>query len=204
MGREPLAFAPGEVLGRLAALGRRAVVCVHQAELGAPGALPAGVLLVLGAIGVVEPLRQRIPACEEHGCELLPRCPFAADFAHGDRSGSRRPKGGRKFRVPDATLAYAESPGRLREMLPAHPVARWLAERFAARSEWTRFELAEAWLAAALEATGLRRSKDSATEAPDFEGSRRELAACLALLVGCGYLVWTREGLALRLVEPWW
>ncbi|MCX2728092.1 hypothetical protein OO015_11385 [Thermomicrobium sp. 4228-Ro] len=206
MGADALVLDPEELARRLAALGQGAVLCVHQAELGEPAAIPGGVLLVLGAIGLLAPLAQRIPSCVEHDCALVARCQYVADFAREERSRSERPKSGRKFRVTEATFAFVEDPSLLATLLVQHPVARWLAERFAERAAWTPFALAEAWLAAAQEAAARpRRSAGGAAEAtPDFDGSRRELAGCIALLVGLGHLAWQREGLLLRLARPWW
>ena len=203
---DTLVLSPEELAQRLAGLRQGAVLCVHQAELGQPGAIPSGVLLVLGRVGLLVALRQRIPSCVEHDCALVARCPYVADFAREERSRSERPKSGRKFRVTEATFAFAEDPSLLATLLAQHPVVCWLAERFAERAEWTPFALAKTWLEAAKEAAaGPRRSADGAWETtPDFDGSRRELAASIALLVGFGYLAWEHEGLVLRLVRPWW
>jgi len=203
---ESLALDPQRLAERFAAFAPGTILCVHQAELGQPGAVPSGVLLVLGRVGLLVALRQRIPSCVEHGCALVARCPYVADFAREERSRSERPKSGRKFRVTEATFAFVEDPSLLATLLVQHPVVCWLAERFAERTEWTPFALAETWLEAAKEAAaGPRRSADGAAETtPDFDGSRRELAASIALLVGFGYLAWEHEGLVLRLVRPWW
>jgi hypothetical protein len=206
MRADALVLDPEELARRLAALGQGAVLCVHQAELGESAAIPGGLLLVLGAIGLLAPLAQRIPSCPEHGCALISRCPYASDFVAGERASGDRKKSGRKFRVTATSLAFAQRPQLLGEQLPPHPVARWLAERFAERAAWTPFALAEAWLAAAQEATARpRRPAGGAAETtPDFDGSRRELAGCIALLAGLGHLAWEREGLLLRLARPWW
>jgi len=203
---ESLALDPQRLAERFAAFAPGTILCVHQAELGEPGAIPSGVLLVLGRVGLLVALRQRIPSCVEHDCALVARCPYVADFAREERSRSERPKSGRKFRVTEATFAFVEDPSLLATLLVQHPVVCWLAERFAERTEWTPFALAETWLEAAKEAAaGPRRSADGAAETtPDFDGSRRELAASIALLVGFGYLAWEHEGLVLRLVRPWW
>ncbi len=203
---ESLALDPQRLAERFAAFAPGTILCVHQAELGQPGAIPSGVLLVLGRVGLLVALRQRIPSCVEHDCALVARCPYVADFAREERSRSERPKSGRKFRVTEATFAFAEDPSLLATLLAQHPVVRWLAERFVERAEWTPFALAKTWLEAAKEAAaGPRRSADGAWETtPDFDGSRRELASCIALLVGFGYLAWEHEGLVLRLVRPWW
>jgi len=203
---ESLALDPQRLAERFAAFAPGTILCVHQAELGEPGAIPSGVLLVLGRVGLLVALRQRIPSCVEHDCALVARCPYVADFAREERSRSERPKSGRKFRVTEATFAFVEDPSLLATLLAQHPVVCWLAERFAERAEWTPFALAETWLEAAKEAAaGPRRSADGAWETtPDFDGSRRELAASIALLVGFGYLAWEHEGLVLRLVRPWW
>ncbi len=206
MHAEALVLDPEELARRLAALGQGAVLCVHQAELGEPAAIPGGVLLALGGIGLLAPLAQRIPPCPEHGCALISHCPYAGDFVAGERASGDRKKSGRKFRVTATSLRFAQRPQLLGELLPQHPVARWLAERFAERAAWTTFALAEAWLAAAEEATPQpRRPAGGTAEATlDFDGSRRELAGCIALLVGLGWLAWENEECSLRLVHRWW
>jgi hypothetical protein len=205
-------FDPAALAGQLASLSEGSVLCLHQAELGAAGALPAGYLLLLGRLGWLQVLRQRVPACSEHDCPLVTRCPYVADFAPGEQVKSVRPKGGRKFRVTAKTREFVAHPALLAEALPAHPAVRWLADRFRAQAQWTPFALAEAWLAAALAAAGgVGDQPDPATDGirpdplgPDYDGSRRELAACIALLAGLGWLAWEDDGRILRLARPWW
>ncbi|MDW8060730.1 MAG: hypothetical protein RMK01_11715 [Thermomicrobium sp.] len=203
-----LRLDPAELAAQLAALGDQGIACLHQGELEQPGALPSGVLLVLAGLGILQPLTTRIPSCPEHGCPLVPRCPYVRDFERSDRSQSSRAKGGRKFRVVRETGHLVRQPAVLAELLPQHPVVRWLAQCFARRERWSRFELATAWLDQALacadRAGAPQDDRSPATPSPDFDGSRRELAACLALLAGLGWLDWEQDGFTVRLVHPWW
>lgn len=199
-------LTPEALAERLAAFGENAVICLHQAELEYPGALAPGVLLLLGRLQLLHPLTQRIPRCREHSCPLTDRCPYAGDFEGSGGASSVRRKSWRKFRVTAETHAFLRRPECLAEQLPQHPTVRWLAERFAGRPCWSRFALAEAWLTGALAADV--HSSDPASlgwvPTPGFDGSRRELAACLALLAGLGWLRWESDGLTLCLVQPWW
>ncbi|MFN3335930.1 MAG: hypothetical protein ACK42I_00320 [Thermomicrobium sp.] len=202
-------LTPAVLAEQLAVFGEDAIFCVHQAELGLPGALAPGVLLLLGRLKLLHPLTQRIPRCREHGCPLTDRCPYVGDF-DGDAGGSSgRRKGWRKFRMTAQSQALIQRPELLAELLPAHPAARWLGQRFAERRDWSCFQLAERWLADALAVVGPvpvpAEKPDTSAAQPDFEGSRRELAACVAILVGLGWLRWGQEdGLTLHLRRPWW
>lgn len=202
-------ITPIALAEQLAAFGENAILCLHQAELEYPGALAPGVLLLLGRLKLLHPLTQRIPRCREHSCPLTDRCPYTGDFEDRGGSSSVRPKGWRKFRMTAESHALIQRPELLAEQLPKHPAAHWLGQRFAERSEWSCFRLAERWLADALAVVGpvaapAEKPKTTASQS-DFEGSRRELAACLAILVGLGWLQWEQEdGLTLHLRQPWW
>ncbi len=202
MGTEPLALLPNELAATLARLAPETVLCLHQCEFDVAEALPAGLLLVLADLGQLKPLQQRIPSCDEHPCPARNRCSYVADFA--PKSNARR--GGRKFRLATGPPAPEAFRAFLDRALPTHPVARWLAKCYAERSSWTVPELAAAWYWAARRQAEVELVETSspASGEVEFDGSRRRLAACVALLVGLGYLRWTREGLELRLARQWW
>ncbi len=197
-------LSPAALASQLAAFGENSIMCVHQAELEYPGALAPGVLLLLGRIKLLHPLTRRIPRCYEHNCPLTTRCPYTRDFEDKDGRG----KGGRKFQLTTESRAFIRRPELLAECLPQHPAAQWLGQRFAERRIWSCFELAERWLTDALAVVDRAAAPVSGTDKtptqPDFEGSRRELAACLAILVGLGWLRWEQDGRALQLIRPWW
>lgn len=199
-------LTPAALAEQLAAFGENGIICLHQAELEYPGALMPGVVLLLARLQLLRPLTQRIPRCREHSCPLTDRCPYSGDFEDGGGSSSVRRKSWRKFRMTSESQALLQRPELLAERLPEHPAARWLAERFAGRPCWSRFALAEAWLAEALAANVHSSDPASLSSAPTpgFDGSRRELAACLALLAGLGWLRWESDALTLCLVHPWW
>ncbi len=205
MTAEELVIASTTLAERLARLGANGITCVHQAEQGDPEALPGGVLRLLGDLGLLDSLRTRVPDCQEHGCPLIPSCPYVTDFARGASSArSDHPKSGRKFRTNELTRQLVADPTLLAHRIPSHPIAQWLAARFAERPEWTVFALAEAWLAAALADREPSRAPARPWMADFFAGTRRELAACIGLLVGLGWLAWENEGRILRLVQRWW
>jgi hypothetical protein len=204
MTAERLVIDPTALAARLARLGENGIACIHQAELGDPEAPPGGVLRLLGDLGLLDSLRTRILPCQEHDCPLIPSCPYVTDFAR-DASSSRsdRPKSGRKFQANELTRQLVADPELLARFLPSHPIAQWLAARFAECPDWTVFALAEAWLEAAL-ADQEPAGTPAQPRPTDFAGTRRELAACVALLVGLGWLAWENEGRNLRLVQRWW
>lgn len=201
-------LTPAALAERLAAFGENAVICLHQAELEYPGALAPGVLLLLGRLQLLHPLTQRIPRCREHSCPLTDRCPYAGDFEGSGGASSVRRKSWRKFRLTAESYAFIHRPELLVERLPEHLVVRWLAQRFSEHDMWSSFQLAERWLNDALTAVDqgavAAEEADSSAARPDFEGSRRELAACLAILVGLGWLEWEQDRQAFRLIRPWW
>lgn len=202
-------ITPIALAEQVAAFGENAILCLHQAELEYPGALAPGVLLLLGRLKLLHPLTQRIPRCREHSCPLADRCPYTGDFEDRGGSSGVRPKGWRKYRITAESLVFIQQPERLTEYLPKHPAVRWLGQRFAEHPEWSSFQLAERWLADALAVVGpvpaSAEKPETTASQPDFEGSRRELAACLAILVGLGWLQWEQEdGLTLHLRQPWW
>lgn len=195
-----------DLAARLAALGEGGVACLHQAEHDLPGAVAPGVLLALGRVGLLQALNTKIPACGEHGCQVAQQCRYAADFApQAERGKSGARKGGRKFRGTAASARLHEHPELLAAYVLEHPAVRWLAARFAERPVWGRFEVAGAWLQAALAQTDQEPGAAAETDAPPaFDGSRRELAACLGLLAALGWVAWEREGLELRVLHRWW
>ncbi len=195
-----------DLAARLAALGEGGIACLHQAEHDLPGAVAPGVLLALGRIGLLQALNTKIPACGEHGCPVAQECRYAADFApQAERRGTGLRKGGRKFRGTAVSACLRERPELLAACVPEHPAVRWLAARFAERPVWGRFELAGAWLRAALaQADQEPGAEPEAGDPLDFEGSRRELAACLGLLAALGWVAWDEDGRSVRLVQRWW
>src|SRR3954470_10258438 len=60
-------------------------------RLRAEGGLGVG---LLAALGLVRPIRQRIPDCQEHACPLRADCRFARLFAEGTAGRS-----GKKYRL---------------------------------------------------------------------------------------------------------
>ena len=82
----------------------------------------------LAALGLVKPIRQRIPACSEHACPLREGCRFARAFAEGTagrsgkkfrlsplgaRRGIARPQSARPGLLTSSLLAYNEGSGRV-------------------------------------------------------------------------------------------
>lgn len=207
----------------LTGLQEETVLCIHQSELweqegwesqagsglSDPLFIPGGIVLALARIGLLKEVARNIPSCEDHACPLLSNCPYASDFQEGDTGGSRRPKRSRKFRPTPEGLALRREPERFAELVKKHPIVEWLARRFSEQPKWSRFALAEAWLEAALAQIREAHAGSACDHSSDssrwlFGGARRELAACLTLLVGLGWLVWEDCGLTLRLADRWW
>lgn len=135
---------------------------------------------VLAALGLVRPIRQRIPTCDEHPCPLRPGCRFAPTFAAG-RAGGRS---GKKFRLAPVGEAALRDDAILRDLgeaLTTLPLARRiLAALAAAGGTLTIFALNTALIEEDLNAL-------LAGDEPGEAGvGRGDLAAGLALLAARG------------------
>lgn len=77
----------------------------------------------LEALGLVRTIRQRIPACEEHGCALLDACAWQRVFAEKQPGRS-----GRKFMLTALGSHALERPTVLAERVAEQPIARRILE----------------------------------------------------------------------------
>lgn len=135
----------------------------------------------LEALGLVKPIRQRIPTCIEHACPLRDTCRFARLFAEGEAGRS-----GKKYRLTPLGAGALRDPIVLRQIEAATrdlPLARRILAALAtAGGHLTTLTLNAALLderLAALSATG---------EAGESAFERGELAGMLSLLDATGAL----------------
>lgn len=147
-------------------------------RLRAEGGLTAD---LLGRLGLVKPIRQHIPTCDEHRCPLRADCRFATLFA-----GGRAGRSGKKFRLAPLGEAALRDETILRQVAAAVPdlplARRILAALETAGGALTIFALNALLLEESLDA--LAASGD-----PGAAGFRRgDLLAGLTLLAALGAL----------------
>ncbi|MGN6814017.1 MAG: hypothetical protein ACTHMP_24375 [Thermomicrobiales bacterium] len=149
----------------------------------------------LAALGLVKPIRQRIPDCAEHACPLRDGCRFAALFAD-----ARAGRSGKKYRLSPLGVAVLTDDALLGQVSAAArdlPLARRvLALLTAASGPQTIFALNAALLdecLTALEATG---------DCGDTAFTRAGLAACLTLLAATGAITYDGYHVALPTAVP--
>jgi hypothetical protein len=149
----------------------------------------------LAALGLVKPIRQRIPDCAEHACPLRADCRFAALFAD-----ARAGRSGKKYRLSPLGAAVLTDDALLGQVSAAArdlPLARRVRATLAAASgPQTIFALNAALLdecLAALEATG---------DCGDTAFTRAGLAACLTLLAATGAITYDGYHVALPTAVP--
>jgi hypothetical protein len=149
----------------------------------------------LAALGLVKPIRQRIPDCAEHACPLRAGCRFAAMFAD-----ARAGRSGKKYRLSTLGAALLADDALLAQVGAAAvdlPLARRvLATLTAASGPLTIFALNAALLdecLAALEATG---------DCGDTAFTRAGLAACLTLLAATSAVTYDGYHVALLAAVP--
>lgn len=140
----------------------------------------------LDGLGLVKPIRQRIPTCDEHPCPLRQGCRFAARFAEG-RAG----RSGKKFRLAPLGQAALSDEAILRQVGEAAarlPLSRRILAALEARvpargsCALTPFALNTILLGESLEAL-------AAEGDPGQAGfSRGDLAAGLTLLAALGLI----------------
>ena len=116
------------VLARAHAVG---VGCHHWSlpEYGVP-------IEHLDLLGLAKAVRQRIPACEEHGCHLIESCRHRSLFA--DQGPGR---GGRKFRLTPLGVETIDSTVELAERVGELPLARRILDVLSVAGPQTPFAL---------------------------------------------------------------
>ena len=133
----------------------------------------------LEALGLVRIIRQRVPACEEHGCALLLTCKERVVFAERGAGIGRR-----KFRLTPLGSQAAHDPAILAEQIAEQPLARRILDLLggaAPPTSWLElyWRLLEPELAV-LEETGQRQASPLSRPAVRFH---------LELLVAAGLIV---------------
>lgn len=148
----------------------------------------------LAALGLVKPIRQRIPACDEHPCPHHGNCQFATIFAEGLAG-----RAGKKYRLAPLGEGVLRDPALARQIDDAArelPLAqRVLAALRDAADGLTIFALNTALLdqsLAALAADG---------DLGETAFSRGELAGMLGLLEALGAIGRDGERVAMPLVH---
>lgn len=152
---------------------------------------------ILHALGLVKPIRQRIPTCDEHPCPLRAECRFAVRFAEGagSRGGGRS---GRKFRLAPLGEAALGDDALLRqigEAVSALPLPRRILTALAGA------EAGEGLTIFALNTILLEESLAAlAAEGEPGEAAfgRGDLAASLDLLAALGLVEYDRPAFTLR------
>ncbi|MDP9374468.1 MAG: hypothetical protein M3Q65_18865 [Chloroflexota bacterium] len=145
---------------------------------------------VLDRLGLVKPIRQRIPNCDEHACPLRAGCRFAPSFAE-ERPG----RSGRKFRLTPLGEAATRDDAILRQVAAAVselPLSRRILAALAtAGGTLTVFALDTALLGESLAAL-------AADGDPGPAGfSRGDLAAGLTLLAALDLIAYDGRRVAL-------
>lgn len=139
----------------------------------------------LDSLGLIKPIRQRIPTCDDHPCPLRDGCRFARVFAEGagGRTGGRS---GKKFRLAPTGRALLDDETVLRQLgaaVAASPLPRRILAALAeAGGTLTVFALNTALLEASL---GALLAHGDAGQAGFTRG---DLAAGLTLLDALGLL----------------
>ncbi len=136
----------------------------------------------LAALTLIKPIRQRIPACDEHGCPLRADCRFARTFSEGAAGRS-----GKKFRLTPLGERARRDPAIRRQVADAAlglPLAGRILATLAAHGPQTIFTLNTALLDESLAAL----ARDGTAGEAAFE--RGELADGLTLLGALGALVY--------------
>ncbi|HUY98952.1 MAG TPA: hypothetical protein VMU89_01285 [Thermomicrobiaceae bacterium] len=155
------------------------VGCRHRFEPGSELSFD-----LLARLGLLRSIDRTVPACVEHGCPLLGRCAWEADFAG---KGARR--SGRKFRVTDAGRAAAADRRLLTRLvvdtLDGQPPVDALGPE-----PRSIFSLASDLLEADVAAVDDRTKGAGMT--------RRELGAALRMLAAAGVVDFTADGLEVR------
>lgn len=140
----------------------------------------------LAALGLVKPIRQRIPTCAEHPCPLRDRCRFVPIFAEGLAG-----RAGKKYRLSPLGEGALRDPTIARQIDDAArdlPLSRrLLAAVREATGSLTIFALNTVLLEQSLAAL----AADGATGEAAF--GRGELAGQLTLLAALGALVYDGE-----------
>ena len=152
---------------------------------------------ILHALGLVKPIRQRIPTCDEHPCPLRAECRFAARFAEGagSRGGGRS---GRKFRPASLGEAVLGDDALLRQVgaaVPALPLPQRILAALAGA------EGGEGLTIFALNTILLEESLAAlAADGDPGEAAfgRGDLAASLDLLATLGLVDYDRRAFTLR------
>ena len=145
---------------------------------------------LLDRLGLVKPIRQRIPTCDEHPCPLRAGCRFATLF-NEERPG----RSGRKFRLAPLGEAATRDDALLRQIMgaaPELPLPRRILDALAAAGgALTVFALDTALLGESLAAL-------AAGGDPGEAGfNRGDLAAGLTLLAALGAIEYDGRRVAL-------
>ncbi len=146
----------------------------------------------LAALGLVKPIRQRIPTCAEHPCPLRDNCQFAVIFAEGQAG-----RAGKKYRLSPLGEGALRDPTIARQIDDAArdlPLARRI---LAALRETTGGLTIFALNTVLLEQSLVALAADGATGKATF--GRGELAGQLTLLDALGAIVYDSERVALPL-----
>lgn len=146
----------------------------------------------LAALGLVKPIRQRIPTCAEHRCPLRDDCQFAVIFAEGQTGRAEK-----KYRLSPLGEGALRDPTIARQIDDAArdlPLARRI---LAALREATAGLTIFALNTVLLEQSLVALAADGATGEATF--GRGELAGQLTLLDALGAIVYDSERVALPL-----
>lgn len=146
----------------------------------------------LAALGLVKPIRQRIPTCAEHPCPLRDNCQFAVIFAEGQAG-----RAGKKYRLSPLGEGALRDPTIARQIDDAArdlPLARRI---LAALRETTGGLTIFALNTVLLEQSLVALATEGATGEATF--GRGELAGQLTLLDALGAIVYDSERVALPL-----
>ncbi|WP_038037729.1 hypothetical protein [Thermorudis peleae] len=172
------------------------VACIHYWE-------PQQVsLLLLMRLGLLSPIRQRIPSCSAHHCPRCGQCAYQADFERDETGNFQRDgvsRGYRKFKLSDNGKRFLAQRLKLERLVRDHPLFPLIASVFrqSGGQQASTLALAEAVLNAAL---AWSSSANGRTEPPPY--TRFELGAYLQVLEDLGWLTRSDDGFTLSWHAP--
>jgi hypothetical protein len=172
------------------------VACVHHWE-------PQQVsLLLLMRLGLLSPIRQRIPSCSAHHCPRCGQCAYQADFERDEAGNFQRDgvsRGYRKFKLSDSGKRFLARRLKLEQLVLEHPLFPIIASVFqqSGGQQACTLALAEAVLDAALAWVS---SANGRAEPSPY--TRFELGAYLQVLEDLGWLTRSEDGFVMSWRAP--